>query len=141
MPERLDGLSRSVARYLRAEGKAPRTAVIYGQSVTFYSRWLLAQCREANVDELARSAVRSGSRPWPSDTSCPRCALGTRACTGSARGWSPRASSRPTHFRTPPGRTRVACRARRGDRETPPMSCDSRPTAAPEGVTGRGGPP
>ena len=58
MSERLDDLSRSFARHLRAEGKAPRTAVIYGQSVTFYSRWLVAQGRKATVDELTRSAVR-----------------------------------------------------------------------------------
>lgn len=38
MPERLDDLARSFSRHLRAEAKAPRTAVIYGQSVTFFSR-------------------------------------------------------------------------------------------------------
>jgi site-specific recombinase XerD len=58
MPERLDDLARSFARHLRAEGKAPRTAVIYGQAVTFYGRWLLEQGREATVDELSRAAVR-----------------------------------------------------------------------------------
>jgi site-specific recombinase XerC len=58
MPERLDDLSKSFARHLRAEGKAVRTAVIYGQSVTFYSRWLVEHGREATVDELTRAAVR-----------------------------------------------------------------------------------
>ena len=58
MPERLEDLSRSFARHLRAEGKAPRTAVIYGQAVTFFSRWLVDQGREAIVEELTRAAVR-----------------------------------------------------------------------------------
>jgi len=58
MTERLEDLSRSFARHLRAEGKAPRTAVIYGQAVTFYSRWLIEQGREAIVDQLNRAAVR-----------------------------------------------------------------------------------
>jgi site-specific recombinase XerD len=58
MAERLEDLSRSFARHLRAEGKAERTAVIYGQSVTFYGRWLVEQGRKATVDELTRAAVR-----------------------------------------------------------------------------------
>jgi len=56
--EHLEDLSRSFARHLRAEGKAVRTAVIYGQAVTFYSRWLVEQGREATVAELNRAAVR-----------------------------------------------------------------------------------
>ena len=58
MVEHLEDLSRSFARHLRAEGKAVRTAVIYGQAVTFYSRWLIEQGREATVAELNRAAVR-----------------------------------------------------------------------------------
>src|SRR4051794_29306112 len=58
MPERLEDLVRSFARHLRAEGKAARTAVIYGQAVTFYSRWLVDQDRRATVDELTRAGVR-----------------------------------------------------------------------------------
>jgi hypothetical protein len=58
MPERLDDLSRSCARHLRAEGKAERPATIFGQSVTFFSRWLADQGREPTIDELSRAAVR-----------------------------------------------------------------------------------
>ena len=58
MPERLDDLARSFSRHLRAEAKAPRTAVIYGQSVTFFSRWLLAQGREPVIEELTRAGIR-----------------------------------------------------------------------------------
>ena len=58
MPERLEDLSRSFARHLRAEGKAERTAVIYGQSVKFFSRWLVAQGREPTLDGLNRAAIR-----------------------------------------------------------------------------------
>src|SRR4051794_12643777 len=58
MAERLDDLARSFSRHLRAEGKAPRTAVIYGQAVTFYSPWLADQGREPVVDELTPAAVR-----------------------------------------------------------------------------------
>ena len=43
MTELLEDLSRSFARHLRAEGKSERTTVIYGQSVTFFGRWLVAQ--------------------------------------------------------------------------------------------------
>lgn len=58
MAELLEDLSRSFARHLRAEGKAERTAVIYGQSVTFFGRWLVAQGREPTLDGLSRAAVR-----------------------------------------------------------------------------------
>ncbi len=54
----MEDLARSFARHLRAEGKAPRTAVIYGQSVRFFSDWLGAQGREPTLDELSRAAVR-----------------------------------------------------------------------------------
>ena len=55
---RLDDLHKSFARHLRAEGAAPRTVAIYGQAITFFSRWLEAQGREAVVDELNRAAIR-----------------------------------------------------------------------------------
>jgi site-specific recombinase XerD len=54
----LDDLAASFARHLRAEGKAPRTGVIYGQSVRFFSDWLEAQGREPGLAELTRSAIR-----------------------------------------------------------------------------------
>jgi site-specific recombinase XerD len=58
MPAKLQDLHRSFARHLRAEGRADRTIVIYGQSITFFSRWLEAQGRPATVDELNRAAIR-----------------------------------------------------------------------------------
>ncbi len=58
MPSRLADLHKSFTRHLRAEGKAERTATIYGQSITFYSAWLQAQGREATLDELDRAAIR-----------------------------------------------------------------------------------
>ena len=56
--ERLEDLAASFARHLRAEGKAPRTAVIYGQSVRFFSAWLVAQGRDPVLTELNRAAIR-----------------------------------------------------------------------------------
>jgi site-specific recombinase XerD len=58
MAELLEDLARSFARHLRAEGKAERTAIIYGQSVTFFGRWLVAHGREPTLDGLSRAAVR-----------------------------------------------------------------------------------
>lgn len=55
---RLDDLARSFARHLRAEGKAERTAVIYGQSVTFFTRWLEEHDRSPVVAEATRAAIR-----------------------------------------------------------------------------------
>src|SRR5665811_97116 len=58
MSARLQDLQRSFARHLRAEGRSDRTVVIYGQAITFFSRWLEAQGREATVEELTRAAIR-----------------------------------------------------------------------------------
>ncbi len=58
MAERLEDLHRSFARHLRAEGKADRTITIYGQAITFYSRWLEEQGRAASLDEMTRAAIR-----------------------------------------------------------------------------------
>jgi len=58
MASRLADLHKSFARHLRAEGKAERTATIYGQSITVYSAWLQAQGREATLAELDRAAIR-----------------------------------------------------------------------------------
>lgn len=58
MASRLADLHKSFARHLRAEGKAERTATIYGQSITYYSAWLQAQGREATLEELDRAAIR-----------------------------------------------------------------------------------
>jgi site-specific recombinase XerC len=58
MASRLDDLARSFARHLKAEGRADRTLVIYGQAITFYAAWLAAQDRPATVDELTRAGIR-----------------------------------------------------------------------------------
>lgn len=58
MTARLQDLQRSFARHLRAEGKAERTIVIYGQAIRFFSDWLVAQGREPVVEEFTRAAVR-----------------------------------------------------------------------------------
>lgn len=58
MSARLEVLQRSFARHLRAGGSSDRTVVIYGQAITFFSRWLEAQGREATVEELTRAAIR-----------------------------------------------------------------------------------
>lgn len=58
MPARLDDLGKSFARALRADGKAPRTIVLYGLSVRMFAEWLEAQGRPATVDELTRAAIR-----------------------------------------------------------------------------------
>ena len=58
MTSRLEDLHRSFARHLRAEGKSERTTTIYGQSIVFFSRWLVEQDRQASLDELTRPAIR-----------------------------------------------------------------------------------
>jgi site-specific recombinase XerD len=55
---RLQDLHRSFARHLRAEGSSDRTVAIYGQAITFFSRWLEAQGRPAVLEELNRPAIR-----------------------------------------------------------------------------------
>ena len=59
MAARLSDLHTSFNRELRAEGRSPATIRLYGQSVTFFSRWLEAQDRPAIVDELTRPAIRA----------------------------------------------------------------------------------
>ncbi|EYR62071.1 integrase [Actinotalea ferrariae CF5-4] len=58
MAARLEDLHRSFARHLRAEGCSPRTVVVYGQAIRFFSEWLTAQGRPATLDELTRAAAR-----------------------------------------------------------------------------------
>lgn len=59
MAERIADLHASFNRELRAEGRSPNTIRLYGQSVTFFARWLERQGRPATLDELTRSAVRA----------------------------------------------------------------------------------
>jgi site-specific recombinase XerD len=54
----LQDLQRSFLRHLRAEGRSPNTLRLYGQAVTFFSRWLESEGREATIDELNRAAIR-----------------------------------------------------------------------------------
>ena len=57
MVERLEDLQWLFLRHLRTEGKSPATLRLYGQSVTYLSSWLVAQGREADLDELSRPAI------------------------------------------------------------------------------------
>lgn len=58
MTSRIEDLHKSFGRHLRAEGCSERTVTIYGQAIKFYSRWLEAQGRRAELDELNRAAIR-----------------------------------------------------------------------------------
>ena len=58
MAAHLQDLQRSFLRHLRAEGRSPATLRLYGQAVTFFSRWLESEGREATLDELNRPAIR-----------------------------------------------------------------------------------
>ena len=55
---RLDDLAASFSRHLRAEGKAPRTAVIYTQAVTQLSAWLVERSRTPTLDQVTRPVIR-----------------------------------------------------------------------------------
>lgn len=59
MPERLSDLAASFSRDLRAEGRSPRTVVIYNQAIRFFAQWLARQGRPETLDELSRSAIRA----------------------------------------------------------------------------------
>ena len=58
MAARLQDSQRSFLRHLRAEGRSPATLRLYGQAVTFFSRWLESEGRPATLDELTRPAIR-----------------------------------------------------------------------------------
>jgi site-specific recombinase XerD len=55
---RLQDLQRSFLRELNAEKRSPNTLRLYGQAITFFSRWLESQGREATLEELNRAAIR-----------------------------------------------------------------------------------
>lgn len=57
MAESLESLRGSFNRALRVEGKADRTLVLYGQSITYYSRWCEEVGIAADVDNLNRDNV------------------------------------------------------------------------------------
>ncbi|BDZ57860.1 tyrosine-type recombinase/integrase [Barrientosiimonas endolithica] len=54
MAAELQALAASFARHLRAEGKAARTIVLYGQSVRFFADWLAVNGQPATLEQLTR---------------------------------------------------------------------------------------
>ena len=50
----LESLRTSLNRVLRVEGKAPRTLVLYGQSLTYFGHWLVEQGMPADLSSLTR---------------------------------------------------------------------------------------
>ncbi|MGH3627883.1 MAG: tyrosine-type recombinase/integrase [Sciscionella sp.] len=58
MSERIEDLAAAFRRHLRAANRAERTGVIYGQSITAFSAWLLAHGREVVAEEMTRAAIR-----------------------------------------------------------------------------------
>ena len=59
MAETLESLRGSFNRSLRVEGKADRTLVLYGQSITYFSQWLTQRDQAADVANLSRDNVRA----------------------------------------------------------------------------------
>ena len=57
MTETLESLRASFNRRLRAEGKAERTLVLYGQSITYFSQWLATEGLPADLEHLTRDNV------------------------------------------------------------------------------------
>ncbi|WP_322857326.1 tyrosine-type recombinase/integrase [Mycobacterium shigaense] len=57
MAEDLESLRSSFYRFLRVEGKAERTLVLYGQSLTYFGRWLTDQGQPVDVSSLTRDNV------------------------------------------------------------------------------------
>jgi site-specific recombinase XerD len=55
--EDLESLRASFNRSLRVEGKADRTLVLYGQSITYFSTWLTERGRPADVSSMDRETV------------------------------------------------------------------------------------
>jgi site-specific recombinase XerC len=57
MAESLESLRASFNRSLRVEGKADRTLVLYGQSITYFSAWLAQRGQAPDVSSLDRDTV------------------------------------------------------------------------------------
>jgi site-specific recombinase XerC len=55
--ETLESLRASFNRSLRVEGKADRTLVLYGQSITYFSQCLIEQSLPVDLSSLTRSNV------------------------------------------------------------------------------------
>lgn len=58
MSETFESLMDSFNLTLRVEGKADRTLVLYGQSITYFSQWLVEQGLPADLTSLTRENVR-----------------------------------------------------------------------------------
>lgn len=57
MPDTLESLRAPFYRALRVEGKADRTRELYGQSITYLSRWMESQGIPADLDHLTQGTV------------------------------------------------------------------------------------
>ena len=57
MSETLESLRGSFNRSLRVEGKADRTLVLYGQSIIYFSAWLVEKRLPADLSSLTRDNV------------------------------------------------------------------------------------
>ncbi|HUH70414.1 MAG TPA: tyrosine-type recombinase/integrase [Mycobacterium sp.] len=57
MAESLESLRSSFNRSLRVEGKADRTLVLYGQSITYFGDWLAQRGQPADLSSLDRETV------------------------------------------------------------------------------------
>ena len=57
MSETLESLRASFNRSLRVAGKADRTLVLYGQSITYFSQCLIEQSLPVDLSSLTRSNV------------------------------------------------------------------------------------
>ena len=61
MSEGLESLRASFYRSLRVEGKADRTLVLYGQSITYFGRWLAERDRPAECPAWTATRFCNGS--------------------------------------------------------------------------------
>src|SRR3982074_3384193 len=57
--ETLESLRASFNRSLRVEGKGDRTLVLYGQSIIYFSAWLVEKGLPADVSSLTRGTIRT----------------------------------------------------------------------------------
>ena len=55
--ETLESLLKSFRRVLKVQGRADRTAVVYGQSIEFYARWLESEGMAPDLSNLTRENV------------------------------------------------------------------------------------
>jgi hypothetical protein len=90
--ETLESLRASFNRSLRVEGKADRTLVLYGQSITYSSTWLVEKGLPADLSSLTRDNVLGWLDAGSAPTRCTRSGStsespGGRRKTQSAAGF------------------------------------------------------